>query len=221
MCPPPISAAHDDDVLPCRRSRLTPEREAELYDAALQLLAETGYEALTMDAVAARAHASKATIYRLWQGKSRLVAAAIRHMKSKDPHEIDTGSIAGDLHMFAGEIGKVAAENAQLVTAIARAVQLEPELRIVLTECFLEPDTDAVGMMLQRAVERGEIDAANPALTRIAPLVFSVILGRPVIEGAPVDEASLLDLVDSILLPALAVRPAPVPNTETSRKQVS
>ncbi len=56
------------------RSRLTPEREAELYAAVLDLLREVGYDALTMDAVAARTRASKATLYRQWQGKPELVA---------------------------------------------------------------------------------------------------------------------------------------------------
>lgn len=49
-----------------RRSRITPEREAELYAAVLDLLREVGYEALTMDAIAARTKSSKATLYRQW-----------------------------------------------------------------------------------------------------------------------------------------------------------
>ena len=49
-----------------RRSRITPEREAELYRAVLDLLREVGYDALTMDAVAARTKSSKATLYRQW-----------------------------------------------------------------------------------------------------------------------------------------------------------
>ncbi|MGO4429316.1 TetR family transcriptional regulator, partial [Streptomyces sp. MCAF7] len=47
-----------------RRSRLSPERESELYEAVMGLLTEVGYDALTMDAVAARTHSSKATLYR-------------------------------------------------------------------------------------------------------------------------------------------------------------
>lgn len=48
------------------RTRLTPERESELYGAVLDLLREVGYDALTMDAVAARTRSSKATLYRQW-----------------------------------------------------------------------------------------------------------------------------------------------------------
>jgi len=62
-----------------RRTRLTSERESELYQAVIDLVREVGYEAMTMDAVAARSRSSKATLYRQWQGKPQLVAAAMRH----------------------------------------------------------------------------------------------------------------------------------------------
>lgn len=80
-----------------RRSRITPEREAELYTAVLDLLREVGYDALTMDAVAARTKSSKATLYRQWGGKAELVAKAIRHQKPSAVG-VDTGSLRGDFH---------------------------------------------------------------------------------------------------------------------------
>jgi AcrR family transcriptional regulator len=43
-------------------SRITPEREAELYEAVLDLLREAGYDGLTMDAIATRTRSSKATL---------------------------------------------------------------------------------------------------------------------------------------------------------------
>jgi len=52
-----------------RRTRLSDEREAELYRAVIELVLEVGYEAMTMDAVAARSRSSKATLYRQWEGK--------------------------------------------------------------------------------------------------------------------------------------------------------
>ncbi|GAA3059289.1 hypothetical protein GCM10020000_47760 [Streptomyces olivoverticillatus] len=80
-----------------RRTRLTPEREAELYEAVLEILREVGYDALTMDAVAARTHSSKATLYRQWKGKPELVASALRHNKPLSLADIDTGTVRGDL----------------------------------------------------------------------------------------------------------------------------
>ena len=65
-----------------RRSLLGPSltrREAELLAITLDVLRETGYDNLTIDKVVARAHASKATVYRRWPSKSDLVAAAFAH----------------------------------------------------------------------------------------------------------------------------------------------
>ena len=53
-------------------------REQAILDAALELLKEVGYDRLSIDALAERAHAGKATIYRHWSGKAEIVVDAIR-----------------------------------------------------------------------------------------------------------------------------------------------
>ena len=53
-------------------------REQAILDAALELVMEVGYDRLSMDALAERAHAGKATIYRHWSGKAQVVAEAVR-----------------------------------------------------------------------------------------------------------------------------------------------
>ena len=78
------------------RPRVAGERELEILEATLEVLAEVGYDLLTMDAVASRAKASKATLYRRWRGKPELVVAAIMAHKG-DTVAPDTGSLRGDL----------------------------------------------------------------------------------------------------------------------------
>src|SRR2546421_9693553 len=73
-----------------RRTRLTPEREGELYEAVLALLRESGYDALTMEGVAARSRSSKATLYRQWGTKPKLVAEALRHHRPFSLDNLDT-----------------------------------------------------------------------------------------------------------------------------------
>jgi len=53
-------------------------RDTAILEAALALVGELGYDRVSMDAVAARARASKATIYRRWSSKGALVSAAVR-----------------------------------------------------------------------------------------------------------------------------------------------
>ena len=59
-----------------------PSRDAKILEATLDVLAEVGAAGLTMDAVAARAGAGKATIYRRWTSKAEL---AFRGMPRSDP----------------------------------------------------------------------------------------------------------------------------------------
>ena len=190
------------------RSRLTPEREAELFTVVLDLLVETGYEALTMDAVSHRAHVSKATIYRQWGGKPRLVATALRQLK-RGEDDFDTGSLRGDLVALARAIGSVAETNSHLVAAVGHAVTVDPELALAMRECMLEPNNEKFGTLLARAIERGEIRADNPALAHVPALLLSTMLSRPIIEGRTVDEAYLVGLVDAVVLPALTGRAGP------------
>ena len=70
-------------------------REAAICRAALELLAEVGYDRMSMDAVAHRARASKATIYRHWPGKYELVLDALRSRGVSEIAPIDTGTLRG------------------------------------------------------------------------------------------------------------------------------
>src|ERR1041384_3754395 len=118
------------EVATARRSRITPEREAELYGATLDLLREVGYEALTMDAVAARTKSSKATLYRQWGGKAELVARAMRHFKrGAAVSDVDTGSLRGDFHaLLIREDDCAMEQNSALMRALGMAVHGNPDL---------------------------------------------------------------------------------------------
>ncbi len=73
-------------------------REIAILRATLELLAESGYDQLTIDAVAARARCSKATIYRRWPDKAALVITAVRrHAGQPGIAAPDTGSLRSDL----------------------------------------------------------------------------------------------------------------------------
>ncbi|MBO0870980.1 MAG: helix-turn-helix transcriptional regulator, partial [Micromonosporaceae bacterium] len=82
--------------------KLSAEREQEILRAAYGLLAEVGYEALRLDAVAARARASKATLYRHWSRKAKLVADAVRSCHASTMDAPDTGTLRGDLLALLG-----------------------------------------------------------------------------------------------------------------------
>ncbi|MFI9203451.1 TetR/AcrR family transcriptional regulator [Streptomyces sp. NPDC053048] len=189
-----------------RRTRLTPEREAELYEAVLALLREVGYDALTMDAVAARTHSSKATLYRQWKGKPELVASALRHDKPVSLADIDTGTVRGDLQaMVCDADGERMERDAALMRGLQRAIHDSPDLNRALRELLIEPEIAGLETMLRRAVDRGELAPDNPALPYVAHMVLGAFMARPLVEDRPADPGYLARYIDAVILPALGV----------------
>ncbi|CAL9503511.1 putative HTH-type transcriptional regulator [Streptomyces sp. enrichment culture] len=189
-----------------RRSRITPERAAELYAAVLDLLREVGYDALTMDAVAARTHSSKATLYRQWGGKPELVVRALRHGKPGGIADIDTGSLRGDLHALVSREDDCTMErNSALMRGLAMAVHTNPDLRRAFKELLIEPEMAEFQRVLRRAVERGEVREDAPALEYVVHMLVGAFVTRTLIDDRPPTQAFLLSYVDAVVLPALGV----------------
>jgi len=189
-----------------RRSRLTPERAAELYTAVLDLLREVGYDALTMDAVAARTHSSKATLYRQWGGKAELVAHAMRHMKPGSVADVDTGSLRGDLVALVTREDDCAMEqNTALMRGLAMAVHHNPDLLRAFKELLIEPELEEFRRVLRRAVDRGEVRADNPAMEFVVHMLLGAFVTRTLIDELPPTQNFLLSYIDAVVLPALGV----------------
>ncbi|MFK4066064.1 TetR/AcrR family transcriptional regulator [Streptomyces sp. NPDC029674] len=194
------------EAAPARRSRITPEREAELYEAVLDLLREVGYDALTMDAVAARTRSSKATLYRQWGSKPELIAKALRHNKPTSLAEIDTGSLRGDLYEMVARSDDCQMEkDAALMRGLFHAVHDNPELHQALRNLLIEPELTGLNDLLRRAVDRGEIAADNPALKFAVHMMVGAFVARDLIEDRPVDRDFLASYIDAVILPALGI----------------
>ncbi|KAB2973240.1 TetR/AcrR family transcriptional regulator [Streptomyces sp. SS1-1] len=194
------------EVSTTRRSRITPEREAELYAAVLDLLREVGYDALTMDAVAARTRSSKATLYRQWGGKPELVVKAIRHTKPGNVSDIDTGSLRGDLHTLTSqEDDCTMQQNAALMRGLFMAVHNNPDLLQAFKELLIEPEMAEFRRIVQRAVDRGEVRADSPALDYVVHMLIGAFATRTLIDDMPPTKAFLTSYIDAVVLPALGV----------------
>ncbi|MGY1435000.1 TetR/AcrR family transcriptional regulator [Streptomyces reniochalinae] len=193
-------------VAATRRSRITPEREAELYGAVLQLLREVGYDALTMDAVATATHSSKATLYRQWGSKPELVARALKHGRPGAARGVaDTGSLRGDLRdaiVHAFDDCRIE-QDAALMRGVGRAAHDSPELLRALRELLIEPSIADLHVMLDRAVERGEIRSDNPALDFVPHMLVGALISRELIEGLAATQDFLATYLDAVVLPAL------------------
>lgn len=188
-----------------RRSRLSPERESELYQAVMELLTEVGYDALTMDAIAARTHSSKATLYRQWKSKPELVATALRQTKPVSLEDIDTGSLRGDLREMVRCGDEARERDAALMRGLALAAHQNPDLLEALRELLITHELGAFGMLLKRAVDRGEVAPDRPALKYTVHLLLGAFTTRALVEAKEPDSDYLFDYIDAVILPALGV----------------
>ncbi|MGW6456410.1 TetR/AcrR family transcriptional regulator [Streptomyces sp. NPDC055078] len=188
------------------RSRLTPERESELYGAVLDLLREVGYDSLTMDAIASRTRSSKATLYRQWHSKPELVATALQRTQSPGAEQVDTGSLRGDFDCLLNRTDDIQMEkDSALMRGLIHAVHGNPDLHQALRHLLVEPETQELRAVIQRAVDRGEIRADNPAVGFVPHMLFGALFARQIIDDASIDRDFLTRYVDAVVFPALEV----------------
>ncbi|MFJ8233961.1 TetR/AcrR family transcriptional regulator [Streptomyces sp. NPDC094448] len=189
------------------RSRLTPEREAELFEAVLELVREVGYDSLTMDAVAARTRSSKATLYRQWHSKPELVATALQHGAGPGADQVDTGSLRGDFRaMLAQTSAKEMEKDSALLRALVHAVHTNPDLYDALRTKVIAPEEAALRTVIDRAVRRGEISASNPAREFVPHMLFGLFFSVQMIEDRIPTVDFMTRYVDAVVLPALEAR---------------
>ncbi|MGC5360566.1 TetR/AcrR family transcriptional regulator [Streptomyces sp. DT24] len=188
-----------------RRSKITPERAQEFYTAVLDLLRESGYDALTMEGVAARTRCGKSTLYRQWGSKPELVVAALHSTRRMALSHIDTGTLAEDLRAAARAIGAGSGRDTSLMHALGHAALRSPELLRALRESLVEPEIAAIDAMVRRGMDRGEIPEHCPAAEFVAAQLLGVMRARPLLERRTADETYLTRFVDSSVLPALGL----------------
>jgi AcrR family transcriptional regulator len=185
-------------------------REEAILRATLELLAESGYDQLTIDAVAARARCSKATIYRRWQGKAALVTTAVRRYAGQHgPATADSGSLRLDLLAALQAMrSSLLGQDAALILGLLAAMRRDPELATAVRDQVLDAKREAFGTAVARAIARGDIPAATDTAL-LAEICSAVLLSRLLVTGEPLDDAFVRHLVDVVLLPVLQQTPKP------------
>ncbi|MFF4418386.1 TetR/AcrR family transcriptional regulator [Streptosporangium sp. NPDC001559] len=178
-------------------------REQAILTATIELLGEIGYQALTMDAVAQQARASKQTIYRRWRGKPELVKAALDARDAVQVTEIpSTGTLRGDLLAALDTLCAQADDRyLTMMTGLIHAMRTDAELAETLRSHVADEDRGPFQVIVERAVARGEVPASTS--TEPAHQVAEGQIMRRMILGGPLDHEFLTDLVDDLLMPLL------------------
>jgi AcrR family transcriptional regulator len=166
-------------------------------------MAEVGYRALTMDAVAARAKAGKATIYRRWDSKLDLVIDSCNQLVSEHISEPDTGSLHGDLREFLMAFAKfLSGSSGKAAQALVGELPHEPELAEAFRATFLMSQRDTLKRILERATARGEVSGEAPKGILIE-LAGAALTYRLMITGDPLDATFVDKFLSAVLMPLL------------------
>ncbi|WP_026414815.1 TetR/AcrR family transcriptional regulator [Actinomadura oligospora] len=170
------------DGAPRRRPGGRTERvRTQVLDAVQAELAENGYDALTIDGVAARAGVHRATVYRRWRDIGGLLADVFDAASDDDWQPADTGSLQGDLTALNEESQVALTAQPPLVSALIAASFRSDEAARGVRELWEDRYTRCE-VIVARAVERGEIppgtDARQLLIAATAPVYHRLVLLR-------------------------------------------
>ncbi|TJZ44556.1 TetR/AcrR family transcriptional regulator [Streptomyces piniterrae] len=182
-----------------------PRKSQDIFDATLDLLAEKGYEGLTVEGVAQRSQVNKTTIYRWWPSKGALLGAALTGARQLDLEPPDTGSLQGDLEALLHTIVTLltAPPASDIAVATLGAVTHSPELAGHVREFFAER-MGREQPVFDRAVARGELAADTDPMLLVDLLAGAAWL-RVVLRQLPVEKDFVPRAVRTVLNGAGAV----------------
>ncbi|MGG7569622.1 TetR/AcrR family transcriptional regulator [Streptomyces sirii] len=176
-----------------------PRKAPEIFDATLDLLAEKGYEGLTVEGVAQRSGVNKTTIYRWWPSKGALLGAALTGARRLDVELPDTGSLQGDLEALLRTVVALLTTppGSDIAVSALGAVTHSPELAGHVRDFFADR-IDRERPVFDRAVARGELAAdADPML--LVDLLAGAAWLRVVLRQLPVEKDFTSRAVSTVL----------------------
>ena len=175
-----------------------------ILNATRDLLLDVGYAGLSMEAVAARAHISKPTLYLRYPSKGALVFEAV-FGRTKAFAMPDTGDLLTDLReAYDWAVEEFAAAEARAaLPGILAEVSASQELGRLARTTVIEPEYARVHALLERAQRRGEI-RTDVDLTLVIDAFLGTALARATILANPLDHdagARLVELLVNGLAP--------------------
>jgi AcrR family transcriptional regulator len=190
------------DTKPRRRPPGRPRRrtaDGAITTAALDLLAERGFQAATIEAIALEAGVGRNTIYRRWRSKEELIADALRELTT----DVDFSG-EDDLHTllrsWVREIARTFSDPllGRLLAGVLGELQRNPVFADVYADRVFRPRRRALVDRLTQAQERGElrqdVDVEHVADVLVGPLLFRALpLGL-----APLSESDAEALLETV-----------------------
>lgn len=176
---------------------------AAIFRAALDELNDVGYAKLTMEAVAERAKASKASLYRRWPGRMELVMDAVYSVLRDPASPPDTGTLRGDLLAFLRDMAQMLSGPAGEAMRGVLGDAISDEARTAqLRRHSQGAGRIAMREITRRAVERGEIEAGAVTPRRLE-VGQAMVRHHFFFQGRPIPDEVITEIVDEVILPVL------------------
>ncbi|MDO5619141.1 TetR/AcrR family transcriptional regulator [Kocuria sp.] len=181
--------------------------DKKFLDATIELISAQGYRAVSTAAVAKRAGASTASLYRRWPTKRELVLAAARAFAEQEQEPIDSGSLIGDLTAEIRYKQDLMTRVGPVLLGLLAEAQHDSELLGVLDQALFQPTRDCLRDILDRAIDRGEISSTSAPH---AEMLTDLILGSTMLSstqgpsgGSPIAPETLATTLAASLLPSV------------------
>ncbi len=178
------SSIHIDDSCPKGRGRPRDEEARQrILDGALELLEESGFANITTDAIAERAGASKATIYRWWPNKSAVLLEALREAVALELPFPDTGNLEEDIRIQLRNFTTLlTGPRGRSFAGFIGAAQSDPEIAESFRTVWIEPRRQQAKDVLRKHQQKGalsqDIDLGQMLDLLYGPFYFRLLAGH-------------------------------------------
>ncbi len=206
--PPAAEQVGTAPVARAPRGRPRSERaRSAVLEAAADLLVTGGMDAVTMEAIAARAQVSKATVYKWWPSRAHVMLESLFSRTRSTIEVAEDATLAQALTSQIGALARLFRDSAAgpLMGDLVAAGQADPDIRAALEEQWLRPRRQVAVRLLRAGVESGELapdtDVAAAADQLFAPVYHRLLLGHE-----PLHDALAATLVRQLLT---GLRPLP------------
>jgi len=186
-------------------SRRRESSRLAILDAALALCREEGYTKLSVEAIAARAGASKQTIYRWWPSKGAVLLEALEREVAESVTIPDTGDVVADMRIVVGNLIRRHADPnfGPHVAALIAESQQDPALARDALERFVKGRRAPLAERLRRAQQLGQLPASLDPEAMLE-VVFGALYHRLLLRSGPLDAAYGSFVVDVVFTGAAA-----------------
>jgi AcrR family transcriptional regulator len=175
------------------------ESRLAILAAAAELTAEVGYAGLTVEGIAARSGAGKQTIYRWWTSKADVLLDALTSKADLYIPVPDEGNFRDDLRKFLSATFELGSRDqvADVLRALMAEAQIDREFGERFREGFLQHRRAALGVVVSRAAERGDLPPGASPET-VIDMVFGTLWYRLLATRRLPDERLVEELVATL-----------------------